>query len=118
MMDASSVKINPYLVSIIVSLAAFIELLDTTIANVALSHIAGSLGAGSEESTWVLTAYIISNAIIMPISGWLSGVMGRKNFFMLCIGGFVFTLAISHIITTSVIASMNVKNFINISINI
>lgn len=91
MMEASSVKGNPYLVSIVVSLAAFIELLDTTIANVALSHIAGSLGAGSEESTWVLTAYIISNAIIMPISGWLSGVMGRKNFFMLCIGGFVFT---------------------------
>ncbi|CUH97545.1 putative membrane protein [Propionispora sp. 2/2-37] len=91
MMAASSVKMNPYLVSIVVSLAAFIELLDTTIANVALSHIAGSLGAGSEESTWVLTAYIISNAIVMPISGWLSGVMGRKNFFMLCIGGFVFT---------------------------
>ncbi|MDR3577193.1 MAG: DHA2 family efflux MFS transporter permease subunit [Anaerolineaceae bacterium] len=91
MMDASTKKINPYLVSIVVSLAAFIELLDTTIANVALSHIAGSLGAGSEESTWVLTAYIISNAIVMPISGWLSGVMGRKNFFMLCIGGFVFT---------------------------
>lgn len=88
---ATSVKTNPYLVSIIVSLAAFIELLDTTIANVALSHIAGSMGAGSEESTWVLTAYIISNAIIMPISGWLSGVMGRKNFFMLCIGGFVVT---------------------------
>lgn len=91
MIEASSVKINPYLVSIVVSLAAFIELLDTTIANVALSHIAGSLGAGTEESTWVLTAYIISNAIVMPISGWLSGVMGRKNFFMLCIIGFVFT---------------------------
>ncbi|SEP41451.1 DHA2 family efflux MFS transporter permease subunit [Propionispora vibrioides] len=91
MMEPSSAQINPYVVSGVVSLAAFIELLDTTIANVALSHIAGSLGAGTEESTWVLTAYIISNAIVMPISGWLSGVMGRKNFFMLCIGGFVFT---------------------------
>lgn len=91
MMEPSAAKTNPYLVSIVVSLAAFIELLDTTIANVALSHIAGSLGASSEESTWVLTAYIISNAIVMPISGWLSGVMGRKNFFMFCIGGFVVT---------------------------
>lgn len=100
MMAASSVRMNPYVVASVVSLAAFIELLDTTIANVALSHIAGSLGAGSEESTWVLTAYIISNAIIMPISGWLSGVMGRKNFFMLCIGGFVVTSFLCGIATS------------------
>jgi DHA2 family multidrug resistance protein len=82
---------NPYLVSFAVSLAAFMELLDTTIANVALSHIAGSLGAGSEESTWVLTSYLVSNGIVLPLSGWLSTLMGRKNFFLFCILGFTFT---------------------------
>lgn len=76
---------NPYLVSFIVSMATFMEVLDTTIANVALSHIAGSLGATSEESTWVLTSYLVSNGIVLPLSGWLAGVMGRKNFFMVCI---------------------------------
>lgn len=79
---------NPYLVAIIVSLAAFMEVLDTTITNVSLSHIAGSLAASQDESTWVLTSYLVANGIVLPLSGWLSGVMGRKNFFMLCIGGF------------------------------
>lgn len=88
---SSPTKKNPYIVSFAVSLAAFMELLDTTIANVALSHIAGSLGAGAEESTWVLTSYLVSNGIVMPISGWLSGLMGRKNFFILCIIGFSLT---------------------------
>lgn len=82
---------NPILVSIVVSLAAFMEVLDTTIANVALSHIAGSLGASSEESTWVLTSYLVSNGIVLPLSGWLSGLMGRKRFFIFCILGFTLT---------------------------
>ncbi|HWR06671.1 DHA2 family efflux MFS transporter permease subunit [Sporomusa sp.] len=84
-------KTNPYLVSLAVSLTAFMELLDTTIANVALSHIAGSLGAGSEESTWILTSYLVANGIVMPISGWLASLIGRKNFLVICIVGFSFT---------------------------
>jgi DHA2 family multidrug resistance protein len=91
MSDTAPKPVNPLLVSIAVSLAAFMEVLDTTIANVALSHIAGSLGAGSEESTWVLTSYLVSNGIVLPLSGWLSGLMGRKNFFILCILGFTLT---------------------------
>ena len=82
---------NPVMVSFIVSIAAFMEVLDTTIANVSLSHIAGSIGASADESTWVLTSYLVANAIILPISGWLSDMMGRKNFFMLCISGFTLT---------------------------
>src|ERR1700710_2187602 len=79
---------NPYLVAMVVSLAAFMEVLDTTITNVSLSHIAGTLGATPEESTWVLTSYLVANGIVLPLSGWLSGVLGRKRFFMLCIAGF------------------------------
>lgn len=82
---------KPFLVSIVVSLAAFMEVLDTTIANVALSQIAGSIGASSEESTWVLTSYLVANGIVLPLSGWLSGLMGRKAFFITCILGFTFT---------------------------
>ena len=66
-----------------VSLAAFMEVLDTSIANVALPHIAGDLGASSDESTWVLTSYLVSNAIILPVSGWFVGIFGRKRFFMI-----------------------------------
>lgn len=91
-MSAAALKMpSPYLVSIVVSLAAFMEVLDTTIATVALSHIAGSLGASSDESTWVLTSYLVANGIVLPLSGWLSSLMGRKNFFMLCIIGFTVT---------------------------
>jgi MFS transporter, DHA2 family, multidrug resistance protein len=91
MVDAAQKPTHPFLVSIAVSLAAFMEVLDTTIANVALSHIAGSLGTSSEESTWVLTSYLVSNGIVLPLSGWLSALMGRKNFFVFCILGFTFT---------------------------
>ncbi|SDF29601.1 DHA2 family efflux MFS transporter permease subunit [Sporomusa acidovorans] len=91
MSETALKPVSPILVSLVVSLAAFMEVLDTTIANVALSHIAGSLGAGSEESTWVLTSYLVSNGIVLPLSGWLSGLMGRKNFFILCIVGFTVT---------------------------
>ena len=72
-------------------MAAFMEVLDTSIANVALPHMAGNLGASNDESTWVLTSYLVSNAIVLPISGWLATSLGRKRFFMLCI--FLFTLS-------------------------
>src|SRR6201998_1024008 len=78
-------KCNPWLIAFVVALAAFMEVLDTSIANVALPHMAGNLGASNDESTWVLTSYLVSNAIILPISGWLAGLFGRKRFFMLCI---------------------------------
>jgi DHA2 family multidrug resistance protein len=76
------------LVAMVVSIAAFMEVLDTTITNVSLSHIAGSLAASQDESTWVLTSYLVANGIVLPLSGWLAGVMGRKNFFMMCIAAF------------------------------
>ena len=77
---------NPWLIAVVVSLATFMEVLDTTIANVSLRHIAGSLGASEDESTWILTSYLISNAIVLPISGWLSQLIGRKRFYMICVG--------------------------------
>src|SRR6202163_2267573 len=78
-------KGNPWIIAIAVSLAAFMEVLDTSIANVALPHIAGNLGASNDESTWVLTSYLVSNAIVLPTSGWLVGFLGRKRFFLICI---------------------------------
>ncbi|HUE01506.1 MAG TPA: DHA2 family efflux MFS transporter permease subunit [Bryobacteraceae bacterium] len=76
---------NPYLVAITVTLATFMEVLDSSIANVALPHIAGSLGATYTEATWVLTSYLVSAAIVLPVSGWLSTVIGRKRFYMSCV---------------------------------
>ncbi len=78
----------PWIIAITVTLATFMEVLDTSIANVALPHIAGSLSAGQDESTWVLTSYLVSNAIVLPLSGWLSSIMGRKNFYMGCVALF------------------------------
>src|SRR6266403_1181089 len=78
-------KGNPWIIAAAVSLAAFMEVLDTSIANVALPHIAGNLGASNDESTWVLTSYLVSNAIVLPISGWLVAWLGRKRFFLTCI---------------------------------
>jgi DHA2 family multidrug resistance protein len=76
---------NPWAVALTVTLATFMEVLDTSIANVALPHIAGSLGASSEEATWVLTSYLVSSAVVLPISGWLSDRFGRKRFYMTCV---------------------------------
>jgi DHA2 family multidrug resistance protein len=84
-------KFNPWLIAFVVALAAFMEVLDTSIANVALPHLAGDLGSSNDESTWVLTSYLVSNAIILPISGWLANLIGRKRFFLICI--FVFTVS-------------------------
>src|SRR5882762_4611718 len=75
-------KTNPWLIAATVALAAFMEVLDTSIANVALPHIAGSLGASQDESTWVLTAYLVANAVVLPISAWLATRFGRKRFYM------------------------------------
>ena len=79
---------NPWAVALTVTLATFMEVLDTSIANVALPHIAGSLGASQEEATWVLTSYLVSSAIVLPISGWISNRIGRKRFYMTCVALF------------------------------
>ncbi|HEX3950180.1 MAG TPA: DHA2 family efflux MFS transporter permease subunit [Steroidobacteraceae bacterium] len=79
---------NPWIIAIVVSMATFMEVLDTTIANVSLKHIAGSLAASQDESTWILTSYLISNAVVLPISGWLAELIGRKRFYMLCVATF------------------------------
>jgi DHA2 family multidrug resistance protein len=84
-------KFNPWLIAIVVAMAAFMEVLDTSIANVALPYMAGSLGASNDQSTWVLTSYLVSNAIVLPISGWLAAAFGRKRFFMICL--VIFTLS-------------------------
>ena len=89
--DAWRPAVNPWIIALAVTLATFMEVLDTSIANVALPHIAGSLSAGQDESTWVLTSYLVSNAIVLPLSGWLSSVVGRKNFYMGCVA--LFTLS-------------------------
>ena len=83
-----SIGRGPWLVAVVVAMAAFMEILDTSIANVALPHIAGNLAISNEESTWVLTSYLVSNAIVLPISGWLAGAFGRKRFFLTCISLF------------------------------
>jgi len=82
---------NPWLVALTVGMAAFMEVLDISIANVALQHIAGSLSASQDEATWVLTSYLVTNAVILLMSGWLSNVIGRKRYFIGCIIGFSIT---------------------------
>jgi DHA2 family multidrug resistance protein len=84
-------KYNPWLIAVVVALGAFMEVLDTSIANVALPYMAGSLAASNDQSTWVLTSYLVSNAIVLPISGWLAVTLGRKRFFMGCLT--VFTVS-------------------------
>ena len=84
-------RYNPWLIAVVVALAAFMEVLDTSIANVALPYMAGNLGASNDQSTWVLTSYLVSNAIILPMTGWLAGAFGRKRFFMSCLG--IFTVS-------------------------
>jgi DHA2 family multidrug resistance protein len=85
---AASPAINPWVIALTVTLATFMEVLDTSVANVALPHIAGSLSAGQDESTWVLTSYLVSNAIVLPMSGWFSSILGRKRFYMSCVALF------------------------------
>jgi len=88
---AQAPEFNPWAVALTVMLATFMEVLDTSVANVALPHIAGSLSATIDESTWVLTSYLVSNAIVLPLAGWFSTLFGRKRFYMACVG--VFTVS-------------------------
>src|SRR5246127_2028168 len=88
-LPAPRVGINPWAIAI--TLATFMELLDTAIANVSLPHIAGGLAVSADESTWVLTSYLVSNAVVLPLSAWLSRVFGRKRYYMLCV--MLFTLS-------------------------
>ena len=82
---------NPWLVAVAVMLGTFMEVLDTSVANVSLNHIAGNLSASTDEATWVLTSYLVSNAIILPATGWLGRYFGRKKFLVACIA--LFTVA-------------------------
>src|SRR5271170_4880311 len=84
-------EINPWLIAATVMIATFMEVLDTSVANVSLPHIAGNLSAGVDESTWVLTSYLVSNAIVLPLSGWFSSIFGRKRFFIFCV--IIFTIS-------------------------
>jgi MFS transporter, DHA2 family, multidrug resistance protein len=83
--------VNPWFVALTVTLATFMELLDTSIANVSLPHIAGNLGTSYDEVTWVLTSYLVSNAVVLPLSAWLSVVFGRKNYYMACVATFTIS---------------------------
>src|SRR5271154_5309682 len=87
-LEDSRTLVNPWVVAMTVTLATFMEGLDSSIANVALPHMAGSLGASPDESTWVITSYLVSTAIVLPMSGWLSNVIGRKRFYMMCVAIF------------------------------
>jgi MFS transporter, DHA2 family, multidrug resistance protein len=89
--EFSRPRVNPWLIGITVSMAAFLEVLDTSVANVALPYIAGNLGASYDDSTWVLTSYLAANAIVLPVSGWLAEVIGRKRYFILSL--IVFTVS-------------------------
>jgi len=79
---------NPWAIAFTATIATFMEVMDTSIANVALPHIAGGLSAGQDESTWVLTSYLVSNAVVLPLSAWLSDRFGRKRFYMSCVALF------------------------------
>lgn len=84
-------RINPWVVALTVTLATFMELLDTSIANVSLPYIAGGLGRSFDEVTWILTTYLVANAVVLPMSAWLSRVFGRKNYYMVCVALFTVT---------------------------
>src|SRR5512137_1865125 len=90
-MTDSPKPINKWLITLTVMIPAFMEIVDTSIANVALPHMQGNLNAGTDEVTWVLTSYLVSNAVVLPMTGWLARVFGRKRFLITCI--VLFTLA-------------------------
>ena len=87
-------RINPWIVAMTVTLATFMEVLDSSIANVALPHIAGGLGATQDEATWVLTAYLVANAIILPAGAYMTTFIGRKKFYMICVALFGISSAL------------------------
>src|SRR3981189_771323 len=90
-LPAPKVGSNPWFIAITVTLATFMELLDTAIANVALPHIAGGLAVSADESAWVLTSYLVSSAVVLPLSAWLSRLVGRKRYYMICVA--IFTVS-------------------------
>src|SRR6201984_1594600 len=83
--------INPWLIAIAVMSSTFMEVLDTTVVNVSLPHIAGNLSASTDEATWTLTSYLVANAIILPMTGWLASTFGRKRLLMLSVTGFTIS---------------------------
>src|SRR3954451_21691646 len=83
-------RANPWLIAAAVMAATFMEVLDTTVVNVALPHVAGNLSASIDEATWVLTSYLVANAIVLPATGWLGRTFGRKRFLITCIAIFTF----------------------------
>ena len=90
MPDASAERseygdINPWLIAVLVAIATFMEVLDTTIANVALRYISGGLAVSSDEASWVVTTYLVANSVVLSASGWIAEMFGRKNFFLVCI---------------------------------
>ncbi len=87
-MTESKPAINPWIIAISVMLGTFMEVLDTTVVNVSLQHIAGSLSVTPEEATWVLTSYLVANAIVLPLTGWLGNYFGRRNILLASVGGF------------------------------
>src|SRR5205085_3113038 len=80
--------INPWLIAVAVMSSTFMEVLDTTVVNVSLPHIAGNLSASTDEATWVLTSYLVSNAIVLPLTGWLASRFGRRRILLMSVGGF------------------------------
>src|SRR5260370_21586538 len=86
--EIQKAKHNPGVIAVTVTLATIMEVLDTSIANVALPHIAGSLGVSPDESTWVLTSYLVANAIVLPIGAYIGSIVGRKKFYMTCVAIF------------------------------
>src|SRR2546421_8904773 len=88
---ATSVAVNPWIIAIAVMLGTFMEVLDTTVVNVSLPHIAGNLSATVDQTTWVLTSYLVANAIILPTTGWLGRHFGRKRILMLSVTGFTLS---------------------------
>ena len=97
---AARPAINPWFIALTVTLATFMEVLDTSIANVALPHMAGSLSVSVHESTWVLTSYLVANAVILPLSGWLSSIIGRKRFYLSCVVLFTASSALCGMATS------------------
>jgi DHA2 family multidrug resistance protein len=85
---APSLTVNPWIVAIAVMLGTFMEVLDTTVVNVSLPHIAGDLSASTDEATWVLTSYLVANAIVLPLTGWLANHFGRRNILLVSVAGF------------------------------
>jgi DHA2 family multidrug resistance protein len=101
MVDGSAHRrINPWIVTFAVMLATFMEILDTTVVNVSIPHIAGNLASTVEEGTWVVTSYLVANAIVLPISGWLANYMGRKRLLLTCVTGFTITSLCCGLATT------------------